>query len=175
MTDFRNFEFKTIPFAKASEQFQLKKSCLLIALYLSKNKGGGAKSRQTLLEFFKDHVKSEGSQNAKLSLRIGSIFNPKHPLTKLQDTHIESYYAVLKDQVREMLGAWHETDSLNFHDNIFEVDMQMLPVREILVKALEDDTSGKSDDEVRGLCLRLLTRIAMLTKNPETLLMVSHI
>ena len=43
------------------------------------------------------------------------------------------------------------------------------------MNALEDDTSGKSDAEVRSLSLRLLTRIAMLTKNPETLLMVSHV
>jgi len=62
---------------------QQKKCCLLIALYLNRNKGGGAKSRQTLLEFFKEHVKTNESQNAKLSMRIGSIFNPKHPLTKL--------------------------------------------------------------------------------------------
>ena len=50
----------------------------------------------------------------------------------------------------------------------------MLSVREILIKALEDDKSGKSDDEVRNLSLRLLTRIAILTKNPETLLMASY-
>jgi len=106
-------------------------------------------------------------------MRIGSIFNPKHPLTKLQDTHIESYYMVLKEQIKEMLGAWHEADSLTFNDNIFEVDIQMLAVREILVKALEDE-SGKSDDEVRNLSLRLLARIGILTKNPETLLMASY-
>ena len=70
---------------------------LLITLFLAKSKGGGAASRQTLLEFFKETVKSNGSKNAELSLRLGSLFNPEHPLTKLQDTHIESYYAVLKD------------------------------------------------------------------------------
>ena len=52
--------------------------------------------------------------------------------------------------------------------------MQMLPVRSILVQALEDDKSGKSDQEVRTLCLRLLTRMGMLTANPETLLMASY-
>ena len=50
----------------------------------------------------------------------------------------------------------------------------MLSVREILVKALEDDASGKSDEEVRTLSLRLLTRIGILTKNPETLLMAGY-
>ena len=73
------------------------KNVLLIGLYLSLNKGGGASTRQNLLEFFKESHKDESSKNAKLSLKIGSLFNPKHPLTKLQDTHIESYYAVLKD------------------------------------------------------------------------------
>ena len=76
---------------------QQQRNVLLIALFLSKNKGGGAASRQNLLEYFKDKVKSDGSKNAELSLRIGSLFNPLHPLTKLQDTSIESYYAVLKD------------------------------------------------------------------------------
>ena len=121
--EFRNFEFKTIPPSKTAELFQQRKSCLLIALYLNRNKGGGAQSRQTLLEFFKEDVKAKDSQHAKLSMRIGSIFNPKHPLTKLQDTHIDSYYMVLKEQIREMLGAWHETDSLTFNDNIYEVDI----------------------------------------------------
>ena len=75
-----------------------------------------------------------------------------------------------------MLGAWRDTDTLDPEgSNQFEVDMQLLPVREILVKALEDDASGASDEEVRKLCLRLLTRIAMLTKNPETLLMAGYL
>ena len=52
--------------------------------------------------------------------------------------------------------------------------MQLLSVREILVKVLEDETSGKSDEEVRTLSLRLLTRMGMLTKNPETLLMAGY-
>ena len=155
---------------------QLKKNTLLVALYLARNKGGGAASRQTLLEFFKENTKQEDSRNARLSLRIGSLFNPKHPLTKLQDTAIESYYEVLKEQIREMLGAWHDTDTLDPEgSNQFEVDMQLLPVREILVKALEDDASGASDEEVRTLCLRLLTRMGMLTKNPETLLMAAYL
>ena len=76
---------------------QHKRNTLLVALYLARNKGGGAKSRQTLLEFFKENTKSNDSKNANLSLRIGSLFNPKHPLTKLQTTDIESYYTVLKD------------------------------------------------------------------------------
>ena len=50
----------------------------------------------------------------------------------------------------------------------------MLSVREILVNALEDDTSGKSDEEVRTLSLRLLTRMGILTKNPETLVMAGY-
>ena len=155
---------------------QQQRNVLLIALFLSKNKGGGAASRQTLLEYFKDKVKSDGSKNVELSLRIGSLFNPCHPLTKLQDTHIDSFYAVLKDQIREMLGAWKECDSdLDSSDKIFELDMQMMPVRQILIKALEDDVSGHSDTEVRELSLRLLTRIGMLTKNSETLLMVSYL
>ena len=52
--------------------------------------------------------------------------------------------------------------------------MQLLPVREILISTIEDETSGKSDAEVRTLCLRLMTRMAMLTKNPETLLIAAY-
>lgn len=59
------------------------KNVLLIALYLSRNKGGGAASRQTLLEYFKEDCKSSDSKNLTLSLRIGSLFNPNSPLTKL--------------------------------------------------------------------------------------------
>ena len=52
----------------------------------------------------------------------------------------------------------------------------MLSVRELLVKVLEDETKGddKPDEEVRTLSLRLLTRMGMLTKNPETLLMAGY-
>ena len=98
--EFRNFEFSSIPFAKASESFQQKKSALLVALFLNRTKGGGVQSRQTLLEFFKEHVKNNGSKNAELSMKIGSIFNPKHPLSKLQeqgDAAKEAYYSVLKE------------------------------------------------------------------------------
>ena len=52
--------------------------------------------------------------------------------------------------------------------------MQMLPIRNILVQALEDDKSGKSNQEIRSLSLRMLTRMGMLTKNPETLLMACY-
>lgn len=105
-------------------------------------------------------------------MRIGSLFNPESPLTKLQETHIESYYTVLKDQVREMLGSWKEADTLVWEGSTpFEVDMQLLAVRDILVRALEDEKSGKSDTEVRELCLRMMTRMGVLTKNSETLLM----
>ena len=55
------------------------------------------------------------------------------------------------------------------------LDMQMLSVRDILVRTLDDDVSGKSDPEVRELCLRLMTRIGVLTKNSETLLMASFL
>ena len=95
---------------------QHKRNTLLVALYLARNKGGGAKSRQTLLEFFKENTKSNDSKNANLSLRIGSLFNPKHPLTKLQTTDIESYYMVLKDQIHEMLGAWKSAETLTFDE-----------------------------------------------------------
>lgn len=96
-------------------------------------------------------------------------------MTKLQDTHIESYYAVLKDQIREMLGAWKTADTLVFEESSdIMVEFQLLSVREILVKTLEDDTSGKSDSEVRELCLRMMTRMGMLTKSAETLLMASY-
>ena len=99
------------------------RNTLIIALYLARNKGGGAKSRQTLLEYFKESTKSNDSKNANLSLRIGSLFNPKHPLTKLQSTDIESYYAVLKDQIQEMLGAWKTADTLKFDEaKQFDVD-----------------------------------------------------
>ena len=99
LIDFRNFDFKTGSAARAYEELQHMRNTLIIALYLARNKGGGAKSRQTLLEYFKDSTKSNDSKNANLSLRIGSLFNPKHPLTKLQSTDVESYYAVLKDQI----------------------------------------------------------------------------
>ena len=97
-----------------------------------------------------------------------------HPLIRLKDTHIESYYTMLKEQIREMLGAWQDATTLAVGDNQFEVDMQLLPVREILISTIEDETSGKSDAEVRTLCLRLMTRMAMLTKNPETLLIAAY-
>ena len=77
--------------------------------------------------------------------RIGSLFNPCHPLTKLQETDIDSYYAVLKDQVREMLGAM---DSNYFHvpkEQVFEVDAQLISVREIAVRTIEDLKSGHAD------------------------------
>ena len=151
-----------------------KKNTLMISWYLARNKGGGVKSRQTILEFFKENTKESESKNAPLSLRIGSLFDPRNPLTKLQDTHIESYYMILKDEIREMLGFWSETETIMQDGQNFEIDMQLLAVREILVKVLDDETSGKSDTEVRTLSLRLLTRMGMLTKNPESLIMASY-
>ena len=75
-----------------------------------------------------------------------------------------------------MLGAWKECDGdLAGGDQVFELDLQMIPVRDILLSALEDNSSGHSDSEVRELCLRLLMRIAMLTKNAETLLIASYL
>ena len=73
-----------------------------------------------------------------------------------------------------MLGAWQDAETLVDGENQFEIDMQLLSVREILTLTLEDDSSGKSNDEVRSLCLRLMTRMGMLTKNPETLLIVAY-
>ena len=75
-----------------------------------------------------------------------------------------------------MLGSWKECDGeLDSSEKVFELDMQMLSVRKIIIDALQDDVSGHSDTEVRELCLRLLTRIGILTKNAETLLMVSYL
>ena len=75
-----------------------------------------------------------------------------------------------------MLGAWKDADSLADGDEeVFMLDMQLLSVRDILIRTLEDDASGKSDAEVRELCLRLLTRMGVLTKNSETLLMASYL
>ena len=75
-----------------------------------------------------------------------------------------------------MLGAWKDATSLaEGEDQVFMLDMQMLSVRDILVRTLDDDVSGKSDPEVRELCLRLMTRIGVLTKNAETLLMASFL
>lgn len=66
-------------------------------------------------------------------------------MTKLQETDIDSYYAVLKDQVREMLGSM---DSNNFNvpkEQVFEVDTQLISVREIAVRTIEDLKSGHAD------------------------------
>ena len=74
-----------------------------------------------------------------------------------------------------MLGAWATADTIVPEGEKFLTDMQLLSVREILIKTIEDETSGKSDVEVRTLCLRLLTRMGMLTKNPESLIMASYL
>ena len=50
-----------------------------------------------------------------------------------------------------------------------------MSVREIAMNALEDSESGKADQEVRELCMRLIARMAMLTKNPETLLIAGYL
>ena len=110
--EFRQYEHRMIPSAHSYQEMVQKKNAVLLSLYVARNKGGGAKSRQTLLEFFKEVTKDKPSNNAKLSLRIGSLFNPTSPLTKLQEIDIESYYAVLKEQVQEMLGSWHDASTL---------------------------------------------------------------
>ena len=71
-----------------------------------------------------------------------------------------------------------EVNPLDFADGdeeVFMLDMQLLSVRDILMRTLEDDVSGKSDSEVRELSLRLMARMGVLTKNSETLLMASFL
>ena len=55
------------------------------------------------------------------------------------------------------------------------MDVQLMSVRKIAMNALEDSESGKADQEVRELCMRLIARMAMLTKNPETLLIAGYL
>ena len=43
--EFRNFEFRTIVTASHYEKLVQRKNVLLVALYLARNKGGGAESR----------------------------------------------------------------------------------------------------------------------------------
>ena len=109
--EFRNFDFKTSLSAFDYEIITQMKSSILIALYLAKNKGDGVKSRQNLLEYFDETTEKRASTNAQLSMKICSFFNPRQ-LTVLKKTHIASYYAILKEQITEMLGAWHNIDHL---------------------------------------------------------------
>ena len=52
--------------------------------------------------------------------------------------------------------------------------MNFLSVIEVLVSALSEPASDKFDLEIYTLALRLLTRIAVLTKNPECFLIVCY-
>ena len=50
-----------------------------------------------------------------------------------------------------------------------------MSLREILLEALAEEDGQCADREVKTLSLRLLTRVGIMTKNPETLLMVSSL
>ena len=52
--------------------------------------------------------------------------------------------------------------------------MHFLSVIEVLVQALSEPDTEKFDSEIYTLALRLLTRIAVLTKNPECFLIVCY-
>ena len=97
--------------AEKYEEKQRKINAILLALSFAKNKGGGTASRQSLLDYCDQVVKDEEAQNSSAIFKFGSIFDPRNPLTKLQDTHIESYYEVLKSQTKELLVALQDSGS----------------------------------------------------------------
>ena len=55
-------------------------------------------------------------------------------------------------------------------------DLQVIPLRHILTEAIEAESlkaEDSKDTEMQEIALRLLTKLAMITNNPETLLIVS--
>lgn len=52
--------------------------------------------------------------------------------------------------------------------------MHMLPLRTVLLDAIQDTESGHSDAEIKMLALRVLAIIGVRNRNPETLLIVSY-
>ena len=87
------------------EKLQQTKQVILITLYLARNKGGGQKSRQTLLEYFveltaKKAANEDEEKNAAgmLQLKIGSLFNPRQFLVLKDMPQLKGlYYSLLKD------------------------------------------------------------------------------
>ena len=57
---------------------------------------------------------------------------------------------------------------------VFELDLTLMQVTYVLIDALEERNSESIDDEVHTLAVRLLAKIAVLSKNPECFLMVSY-
>ena len=53
----------------------------------------------------------------------------------------------------------------------FETDAFFLPIRTILLKTLDDETS---DAELKKLCLKLMVRMGLFTGNAETLIMAAQ-
>lgn len=56
-------------------------------------------------------------------------------------------------------------------------DLQVIPLRHILTEAIEAESlkaEDSKDTEMQEIALRLLTKLAMITNNPETLLIVSY-
>jgi hypothetical protein len=49
--------------------------------------------------------------------------------------------------------------------------LKIITVRQILLKALDDE---RSDADTKELCLRVLLRLAVVSKNPETLLLLAR-
>ena len=103
--DFRNFGFTTSKDALNFELEMQKKSALLVALYMAKNKGGGTKSRQTLYEYLKE----EGSTDKELVLEFGPMADAKMLLT-LKKASNEAFYSFLGSAVLQMLGSWTGRD-----------------------------------------------------------------
>ena len=57
---------------------------------------------------------------------------------------------------------------------MFELDLTLMQVTYVLIDALEEKNSEAINDEVRTVAVRLLAKIAVLSKNPECFLMVSY-
>ena len=158
------------------EERQRKINAILIGLSYAKNKGGGEASRQTLLDYIDEVTKSDNSLKVDCVVQFGSIFDPRNPLTKLQETSIDSYYEVLKSQVKEQLVGLSSVGNGEIipSDNIFGLvvgELKMVTVREILIKALDDE---RSDEETKELSLRLLLKLGYVLRNSEFLLIAAR-
>ena len=75
--------------------------------------------------------------------------------------------------MKELLASLHDVEPWSFEDDlkVYLNDLKIVTVRQILLKALDDD---KSDAETKELCLRVLLRLAVVSKNPETLLILAR-
>ena len=78
----------------------------------------------------------------------------------------------MRDRYGDMSGQ--DEEKLKNQRKVFELDRTLMQVTYVLIDALEEENSESIDDEVHTLAVRLLTKIAVLTKNAECFLMVSY-